>query len=392
MTSATVPGTPSVLRGMNNRSVIGLFLEHRVLSRSQISELSGLSKPTASQAVTRLEAAGLVTQAGEVSQGRGPSAAGYTLSAGRTLGVSIDIGARSIRSCIVDAGGEDHPISERSLAMTSAAREPVATVQRAIADACEAAGAAPDAVHSVCLGVQAAVNSRTDTITLTDTLPGWPRNGPGAQLTERLGIPVTIENDVNLAAVAERRFGAGLGVGDFAYLWMDAGLGLSVDIDGQVHRGFSGSAGELGYLPVPCTAAKLAPESRDLQDLIGGAAIARIARDHGVRGRRHSDVLTALETSPARDEVLADVAPRVALALEPVLALIDPEIVVLGGPTGRIGGVEFADLVRTELVRSSRWSPRITATTVEDHPVLRGANALLLEDLRTSLFAQVDEL
>ncbi|MCW2798591.1 MAG: family transcriptional regulator [Aeromicrobium sp.] len=392
MTSGTVPGTPSVLRGMNNRSVIALFLEHRMLSRSQISELSGLSKPTASQAIGRLESDGLIAHSGEVSHGRGPNAAAYSFNAGGDLGVAIDLNAHSIRSRVVDASDQERPIAARSLAMTSAARESVSTVRTAIDQACAAAGTPTEAVRSVCIGVQAAVNPLTDTITLTDTLPGWPRAGLREHLSSQLGLTVTIENDVNLAAVAERRFGIGLGVGDFAYLWMEAGLGVAVDIAGTVHRGFSGSAGELGYLPVPHSAARIAPESRDLQDLIGGSAVVRIARAHGVRGRRHSEVLAALTTSPSRAAVLADLAPRIALALEPILALLDPEIVVLGGPTGRVGGAELAGLVRTELVGSSRWSPRISATTVDDEPVLSGAAALLVDGLREALFARVDEL
>src|SRR3978361_2159978 len=86
-----VPGTPSWPRETNDRTALTLLLEHGNLTRKRIGELSGLSKPTASQIVSRLESAGLIRAVGEVSGGRGPNAVRYGVRVDRVLGVAVDI-------------------------------------------------------------------------------------------------------------------------------------------------------------------------------------------------------------------------------------------------------------------------------------------------------------
>ncbi|MFF1875785.1 ROK family protein, partial [Kitasatospora herbaricolor] len=126
---------------------------------------------------------------------------------------------------------------------------------------------------------------------------------------------VHLDNDVNLAAIAERTDGAGRDTAGFALLWMGDGLGLSVDQAGSVHRGASGGAGEIGYLPIPRNASELDPDADDLQDLIGGPTVAKLARGLGVRGRTFSAVIDAVATAPQRDELLAVHAPRIAVGV-----------------------------------------------------------------------------
>src|SRR5689334_7866211 len=111
MADRPVRGTPGWLRETNDRTALALLLEHGVLTRTRIGELSGLSKPTAAQMVSRLETAGLIHVVGEVSAGRGPNAAGYAVRTDRMLGVAVDIDATSIRSTIVDAVDAEHPIA-----------------------------------------------------------------------------------------------------------------------------------------------------------------------------------------------------------------------------------------------------------------------------------------
>ena len=122
MSTKTVPGTPSWLRERNERAALSLLFEHGVLTRNRIGELSGLSKPTASQIVARLEGAGLIEVVGEVSGGRGPNAQSYGVRSTRVLGVAIDIDKSVIRSTVVDAAGTEHPGAERSIRGGSSGR------------------------------------------------------------------------------------------------------------------------------------------------------------------------------------------------------------------------------------------------------------------------------
>ena len=392
MTPKPVPGTPSWLRETNDRTALALLLEHGVLTRNRIGELSGLSKPTAAQMVSRLETAGLIHAVGEVSGGRGPNAASYAVRTDRALGVAVDINYYAMRSTVVDASGHEHPTVSVTLSRSARDRSAVMDVRTAIEGACDAAGASIAAVNAVSIGVQGALDPRTDELSFVETLPGWPRKGIRRHLEDALGMAVHIDNDVNLAAIAERWEGAGEDSSGFVLLWMGDGLGLSVDQGGIVHRGASGGAGEIGYLPIPASASGIDPDAADLQDLIGGPAVAKIARSHGLRGRGYAPLIDGIAGSPARDAVLRDLAPRIAVGVIPVLALLDPELVVLGGPTGRAGGARLAELVSQHVRRASRWTANIVATEVAEHPVLRGAREHLLAEVRNSLFSEVSRI
>lgn len=387
-TQAT-PGTPGLLRSLNDRTALSLLLEHGPLTRTRLGELTGLSKPTASQVVTRLERAGLIAPAGAEQAARGPQAATYGVRTEGDLAVGVDVTAHTARSTVVDATGAERAVAEVSLARAAAGRDAVGDIRAAITAACAAADVDPAHVGEVVVGIQGAVDPRTDDLAFTGLLPGWPRRAPRARLEDGLGMQVRIDNDANLAAVAERAAGAGRGADGFALLWLGEGLGVAVDLGGTLHRGASGGAGEIGYLPAPRAAAELDASALDLQGLLGGIAVARMARGHGLRGRTLEAVLAALPSHRARHEVLHDLAIRIALGVVPVLAVLDPPLVVLGGPTGAAGGEELAELVRAQVRRVSRWSPQVAATAVPDHPVIRGARELAVTDLRARLLARI---
>lgn len=383
------PGTPALLRTLNDRTALALLLDHGVLTRNRIGELSGLSKPTASQMVQRLEAAGLIEAVGEVSAGRGPNAVGYGVRAGRVLGVAIDIAAGVIRSTIVDATGAEHPLYEQAMPQGERENAAQADVRAALEGACAVSGMDPAAVAVVLIGIQGSVDPASDELLFAESLPSWPTSGVRALLERELGCAVLIDNDVKLAAVAERRHGAGSLTGGFALLWMGDGLGLAVDLAGVVHRGAAGGAGEIGYLPVPRSAALIDDSAEDLQDLVGGEAVVGLARAAGVTGTSPEEVIAAIATHPAKGEVLDKLAVRIAIGIVPVLALLDPEVVVLGGPTGSVGGEELAERVRAEVAATSHWNPRVIATEVAEHPVLRGAREVLMHEVRERLFAEL---
>jgi predicted NBD/HSP70 family sugar kinase len=387
----TVPGTPAWLRARNDRTALQLLLDHGSLTRNQLGELTGLSKPTASQIVQRLESADLVETAGAVSAGRGPNASIYAVRTDQALGVAIDFDERESRATVVDVIGAVRP----SVVIESprAPHTPVSDIRSCIAAACDAAGVHPDRIDAVCVGLQGAVDPRTDRLSFADTLGGWPQTDVRAHLERELGITVLIENDVNLAAIAERAVGAGRELGGFALLWLGEGLGLAADLGGVLHRGASGGAGEIGYLPVPRAAAALDPDAAQLQDLIGGGPVLTLTRAAGADVSGYDDAIAAIGADPAlRDRVVSALAPRVALGVAPVVALLDPERVILGGPTGTACGAALAEAVTAEIRRTTAWSPDVAASGVPQQPVLTGAREQLLTTLRATLFDRLDRL
>ncbi|WP_226082443.1 ROK family transcriptional regulator [Mycetocola spongiae] len=391
MTIRSLPGTPSWLGATNDRTALALFLQHGALTRNQLGELSGLSKPTASQMIARLESAALIEAVGELSGGRGPNAVSYGVRRGHTWGVAIDVQPEVIRSCVVDAVGGVGPVVEYRPQPGASAPGAAAELRDAIARACEAAGANHTAVAVAAVGLQGAVNPQTDELNFTDELPGWPRHEVRATLERELGLDLLLSNDVNLAAVAERTdaSGAGAEAGGFALFWVGNGLGLAVDIGGVLHAGASGGAGEMGYLAVPRAATEIDPEARDLQDLISGDALIGIARAHGLTATGFESMLAEIQAHPARSAILSEFAPRIALGIAPVLAVLDPELLLLGGPTGALGGEELATLVSEHIRAHTRWSPRISPAGVVTHPVLSGARWVLINELRERLFLAV---
>lgn len=390
MAGRNAQGTPGWLGAINDRTALTLLLDHGALTRNRIGELSGLSKPTAAQIVSRLEEAGLIYEATQVSGGRGPNAAAYAVYTDRAIGVAVDITPTAINATVADVSGAEHPIISMPVPR-GGDRSALGDIRSAIDAACSAAGRNPDTVRRVLIGVQGSIDPRTDELSFAEHLPGWPRRGLRAHLEDGLQRAVTIDNDANLAAIAERTRGAGVDAAGFALVWIGAGLAVSIDQNGSLLRGAAGGAGEIGYLPIPLTAARLDPAAQNLQDLMGGPAVSRFLRTSGVQGRTLDDRLHrfAAATPEVRSAVLTELAHRFAHGVLPVLAVLDPGTVVLGGPIGAAGGSQLAELVRTHIRRTTRWSPDVVATTVGAHPVLRGAHDALVADVRTSLLDDI---
>lgn len=383
MTSSPAPGTPGWLALRNDQAALALLLDEGPLTRNRIGELTGLSKPTAAQIVARLEEAGLIRTAGELSAGRGPNAVTYDVRLDRTLGVAIDVDETVLRATVVDARGSQRPVATVALD-ASHPRSAEGDVRRAIDAACTAAGVEPAAIVEIVIGVQAATDPAADRLNFTDTLDGWPMQNARGELEAGLGIAVTLENDVNLAAIAERAEGAGAEAPGFALLWLGEGLGLSIDLDGTILHGATGGAGEIGYLPAPRTAIAIDPDAEDLQELVGGSAVARAASAVLGTPLDYAHALDAL-AAPGQERILAALAQRIAFALTPVIAVLDPSLVILGGPTGVAGGAPLADAVSAALRASSSWNPTVHTTGAPADAVLLGARHVLVSRLRARI-------
>lgn len=391
-----VPGTLGWLRSTNDRSSLGYLLERGPLTRQQIADLTGLSKPTAGQMMARLVAAGLIIERqGDTGGKRGPRAKEYVVLTEGNLGLAVVVDAGGMSAVLVDAVGTEYEPVTVPLPRLAQERSAPADVRRARTAVCTAAGIDEDAVRFVCVGVQASVDQRTGNLDLTSELPGWSRTGVAQTLEAELGMRAFVENDVKLAAAAEHAAGAQPDDLGFALLWLGEGLGLAVHFDGHVHGGAQGRAGEIGYLPIPHSAVGMVDRADTLQALMGGAEVARLARACGIKNRGFSALtpeLVRTATEQERADFLDQLARRVTFGVIPALALFDPQRVVIGGPTGRLGGERLAELVRAEVRRTTPWNPEIVATVVADRPVLRGATQRLIGVIRQDFFDRVDAL
>ncbi|MQS36539.1 ROK family transcriptional regulator [Streptomyces katsurahamanus] len=382
---------------MNDRAALDLLLAHGPLSRTKIGKLTGLSKPTASQLLARLETAGLVVATGTTEGRPGPNAQLYEVNARAAFAAGLDVTPLRIRAAVADIAG--NTVGEFELPTPGRRTESaVARVAEALDGAVKAAGLTRDDVHRLVIGTPGAFDPSTGRLRYASHLPGWHSPALLDELAAELPMPVEYENDVNLVAVAEQRLGAARGLADFVLLWNEEGLGAALVIGGRLHRGFTGGAGEVGFLPVPGTPLVrqvTKTNSGGFQELAGAQVLPRLARRLGVAdvGQGHyAEVACALVARAAESDsgpyraFLDEYATGLATGLASMVAMLDPELVVLSGEAITAGGEPLRARVQAELAELAASRPRLVIGSVREHPVLRGALENALAATRDEVF------
>ncbi|HEY8473367.1 MAG TPA: ROK family transcriptional regulator [Natronosporangium sp.] len=392
MSRTRQPGTPKLLRALNDRAALELLMAEGPLTRTKLGELTGLSKVTASQLVERLEERGLVTRVGEVAGSRGPNAQLYAVDPTSAYVVGVEVNSESDRvtAACADITGEVVGRVEQSTKDTD---DPVGVVHRAVVTAAESAQAKLASVRRVVLGTPGLVDPETGDMSFVYNLPRW-HTGLLEALRQDLNVPVTFENDVNLAAAAEAKLGAAKDANDFVLIWADVGIGGAVVLDGKVHRGHTGAAGEIGFLPVPGAPVIREPSRRTgatgldagFQHLAGLEAVRALAREHGFDGPGAEPVRAAVKAGTVGGPFLDELARRLALGVASTCLVLDPPLVVLAGAVGRAGGSALADRVQAEVAAITLVSPRVVASEVTEEPVLTGALQTALATVRDEVF------
>ncbi len=403
---AATPGTPSLLRAMNDRAALELLLTHGPLSRTRIGHLTGLSKPTASQLLARLEAVGLVVATGTDGGRPGPSAQLYAINPRAAYVGGLDVTPERVLAAVADLTGT--VVATHEVPYTEGA-EAVTQVTEALGGAARAAGLDRTDLRRVVIGTPGAFDPQTGRLRYASHLPGWHSPTLLEELAAALPMPVEYENDVNLAAVAEQRLGAARGHEDFVLLWNEEGLGAALVLGGRLHRGWTGGAGEVGFLPVPgrpLVRQVTRANSGGYQELAGVEGLPRLAAELGVEpadvpgapgtaGAPHGPEVAAAVALLARAaaapegaqlKFLQSYATALATGLASVVAVLDPEIVVLSGAAISAGGEPLRALLEAELAELAPSRPRLVPGEVRERPVLHGALESALAATRDEVF------
>jgi len=231
-------------------------------------------------------------------------------------------------------------------------------------------------LHTV-VGSPGVVEPDGRTLRLAPNLPGWERPAVLRDLRRVLGAETAIENDVDAAAVAERDHGHGRDVSTFAFVSVGTGIGMGLVIDGELHRGAHGAAGEIAFLPLANGSVDPSDARRRgaLESAVSSAAVVRAARQAGTRLRSARSVFAAAAAGDTRaQEIVRDEAALVARALAAIVAVVDPELIVLGGGIGRAPG--FADKVSDELTQLTPVVPPVRPSALGDNAVVDGCLAV----------------
>jgi predicted NBD/HSP70 family sugar kinase/DNA-binding transcriptional ArsR family regulator len=383
-------GSSRLLRAMNESAALSHLLDRGKLTRAELRDLTGLSKPTISEAVRRLTDAGLVVVVGHVSAGPGPNAEVYAANPEAAYGIALSVrdtlvtGSPALAGAVCDVSGEvrarvETPVDFRAV-------DPVDAVGDMVDDLRKRSGIAAGATGYVQIGVAGAYDPHTGTVHHVD-VPGWDRPGLIGRIEERAGSRVGVDNDVNLAAIAERRRGAATDADSFALLWFGEGLGLAIDLNGTLLRGARGGAGEIGYMPLFDAAGA---RNADLQALVGGRAVLDLAASHRLPGKTPAEAVgAAVAAGPDGKAFLAELAERIAVGLVAVVAVLDPPLVVLGGEVAQAGGAALRDAVVATMRATPALETEVAITSVTGDPVLLGALDAALATVREGLLASL---
>ncbi len=379
----------TVLRSNNERLLLGRLRADGPTSRAELARITGLSKPTVSTALGRLEQAGLVREVGKVaSTGRGRSPVLYEADPTAGYALGIDIGRSWLRAAVADLDGtvlgrdDERNQAEDADGLVDA----VGALARRVA---AEAGLAWTKVLYTVVGSPGVTDSDTHEVRYAVNLPGWGRRGATDLLQRELGTELAVENDANLAALGEYWAGAGKGCELFVYLLVGTGIGSGIVSGGKLFIGAHGAAGEIGYLPWGggTDGVEAAPRRGMLEDAAAADSVLTLARARGLKGAESAkDVFDAARSGDQMAlEVVGLEAERLAHAVAAVSAVLDPARVVLGGGIGDNADL-LLDPLRAALGRITPLSPELVPSQLGGEAVLRGAIATAVTAAREAVF------
>lgn len=384
-------GTPSLLRAINERTVLDLIHNRGPLSRAQVARVSGLSKPTVSLALSGLLTSRLVREVGRSRGDRGPSALLYEVNPAAGWVVGIDVGRKWVRAAIADISGRIVARRDERARVTSQ-RSLIGQIGAISHRLAGEAGVEWSQVTQAGIGSPGVFDPARGYVAMAPNLPGWGRHGLVEAVREQLGSNVTFENDVNLAALAERDFGLGRNLRNFVLLSIGTGIGLALVIDGQLRRGAHGAAGEIAYMPIGPRDPKDPANRRrgSFEEAAAAAGIVREAKRLGMSGPLTAEAVfsAARRGNRSARRVVELEAERLALAIATITPVLDPELVILGGGVGRSGDLLIEPIER-ELRQMLPFRPKLAASVLGDDAVLQGAVTIALEAARERVFARV---
>lgn len=278
---------------------------------------------------------------------------------------AIDLGGTKVRALVADLAGRDYGYDLRRSDTERGLDAVLATMAESLATAASRAGVAVGDLSGAGIASPGAIDVARGIVAGAPQLPGW-RDVPLVRLmSERLGVPVTLENDASAAALGEHRYGAGKGTQHMLYFTVSTGIGGGIIVDGRLYTGASGAAGELGHMIIDMKSAATCPwcERGCLEALASGTAIARrgealvasgeapvLAKLREAEGEVTSEMMNrAMQTGDgACVEVFREAGRYMGIGLANYVNIFNPQAIVVGGGVSR-SGPDFIDSAREKM-------------------------------------------
>jgi predicted NBD/HSP70 family sugar kinase len=360
---------PALLRALNERTVLDAVRAEGPISRAELARRTGISRPTVSLVLRSLLEDGLVRETAHDPGRPHYGAVYYEADPEAAVVLGVDFGAHGVRMALCDLGGEVRAREE--VRSRGSVEERIGALASSVRSLVRNAKVPGDLLENAVVALPAVVSPTDGRVSAPD-LPGLGAPDLREQLEQALRVPVTLENDVNLAAVAEQRRGIAQDVTDFAFLLVGAGLGAAVMLEWKLHRGHNGNAGELDAVRNG-RADDVDPCAASLSQLA-----AEMAAGKETVLEPPFDVRELFAAARAGDAVGAAVveeaARRIALHVLPLAATLDVPLVVLGGNVG--SNPDLLEPVRRHL---DNWlpfpAPRVEVSALGEGAVIEGALA-----------------
>jgi predicted NBD/HSP70 family sugar kinase len=336
-------GALSTLRDLNRLRVLETVRERQAVSRAEIARQTGLARSTVSSLITDLMSAGLVVEnrmavriRSDRRGGRPPVLLALNPGGGTVLGIHFDHGfvrvaiAALDHTTLAEAGREIDVDNEASATLDLACE--------LAKDAITQAAAPRDRLLGAGVAVAGPIDQRTGTVGSTTIMPGWIGLDVAAEVERRIGVPVHLDNDANLGAVAESILGAGRGASEMVYVMLSSGIGAGLIVSGRVYRGVSGTAGEIGHVLVNEQGPVCRCGNRGCLETYAGAGALLDLLDaaHGPLSVEEL-IRLAQDGDPGCRRVIADGARAVGRVIAALCNELNPERIVVGGTLSAAG-------------------------------------------------------
>ena len=388
------PGSQSALRRLNERRVLDALATQGSLTQTELARATGLSRATISNIVKSLAGRHRVQTTPVTSSGR--RALGVTLLDVADVAAGIDFGRSHVRVVLAHPGFRLLDESFRALPTGHRAEESIAVAAQMLADACERTGIKQQQMLGAGVGVPGPIDHRTNKVIHGAILPEWVGIDVAGQLRDGLGIPVLIDNDANLGALAQITWGEHQACENLCFLKIGSGIGSGLILNGAPYYGHLGITGEIGHATIFDQGAICRCGNRGCLETV--ASTSTMTELLGQAERRPISVEDIVQRALAGDSatlrVIDDAGVAVGHALANVANLINPEAMVIGGPLAPLGDLLLAPIRRglnRHAIPLVGENTSLHMSMLGDRAEALGAAALILRQYRPTTNVQLLE-
>jgi glucokinase-like ROK family protein len=346
---------PQNVKSFNKHTVLDLIrFSPAGTSRVEIARRMGLTRAAVTAIVNDLMQTGIIREAGGISVHSGRPPVVLEIDPNRGFVAGVDYGATHLTILIADLGAHILQETEISIDINSGPQDCISQADRLLRELVAKAGLELSDLNAIGVGVPGPIVSDAGIVLAPPIMPGWDRFPIRETLVKLWGCPVSLSNDSELGALGEWAAGAGRGEQNLAYIKIGTGIGAGLLLEGQIYRGVTGSAGEIGHLTIEENGPLCACGNHGcLEAIAGGRAIAEQAREIAQKDQRSELAsIKPVESITARDvasaarlgdlaaqQILTRAGTYVGIAIAGVVNMINPGMVIIGGGVAQSGDI-----------------------------------------------------